>query len=249
MTRCLLRIINISMQDSIQNSMLTGVQLGILQDESVASSASKTSYAEEALERIRQAIVYGRLRPNQRLVESEIAQKLGMSRTPVREALKQLEMQGYLSKVPTGGMMVTDHSPSQIRNLYEIREALETTAIRLACQRATQEQVDRATEYHNSSIEVIRKRDISQFIELNSAFHNELLSACGNEQLWSLIQTFRDQVFDRRIVQVFMGRDWRAMTTHHARMLEAVRQRNARLAEKTLRDHIRMALRIAVERL
>ena len=237
------------MQDSIQNSMLTGVQLGILQDESVASSASKTSYAEEALERIRQAIVYGRLRPNQRLVESEIAQKLGMSRTPVREALKQLEMQGYLSKVPTGGMMVTDHSPSQIRNLYEIREALETTAIRLACQRATQEQVDRATEYHNSSIEVIRKRDISQFIELNSAFHNELLSACGNEQLWSLIQTFRDQVFDRRIVQVFMGRDWRAMTTHHARMLEAVRQRNARLAEKTLRDHIRMALRIAVERL
>lgn len=237
------------MQDSIQNSMLTGVQLGILQDESVASSASKTSYAEEALERIRQAIVYGRLRPNQRLVESEIAQKLGMSRTPVREALKQLEMQGYLSKVPTGGMMVTDHSPSQIRNLYEIREALETTAIRLACQRATQEQVDRATEYHNSSIEVIRKRDVSQFIDLNSAFHNELLSACGNEQLWSLIQTFRDQVFDRRIVQVFMGRDWRAMTTHHARMLEAVRQRNARLAEKTLRDHIRMALRIAVERL
>lgn len=239
------------MPDGILNGMLNGTQLGVLQDKLPASPAAKAkaSYAEEALEKLRQAIVTGKLRPNQRLVESELAKRLGMSRTPVREALKRLQMQGYLSKLPSGGLIVTDHSPSQIRNLYEIREALETTAIRLACQRATQEQVDRAAEYHARSIEVIHNQDVNQFMKLNEAFHSELLSACGNEQLWSLIQNFRDQVFDRRIVQVFMTRDWRAMITHHARMLEAVRQRNTRLAEKTVRDHIRIALRIAVERL
>jgi len=239
------------MQDSMQNRMSNGGQPDVLGDELLASSAqrNKASYAEEALERVRQAIVTGNLRPNQRLVESEIAKKLGMSRTPIHEALKQLELQGYLSRLPSGGLMVTDHSPSQIRNLYEIREALETMALRLACQRATQEQVDRAAEYHARSLEVIRNRDINQFIELNSAFHNELLSACGNEQLWSLIRTFRDQSFDRRIVRVFTARDWRAMVVQHQRMLDAVRQGNARLAERAVHEHVRTAVRLVVERL
>ena len=239
------------MQDSMQNRMSNGEQPGVLGDGLLASNAqrNKASYAEEALERVRQAIVTGNLRPNQRLVESEIAKKLGMSRTPIHEALKQLELQGYLSRLPSGGLMVTDHSPSQIRNLYEIREALETMALRLACQRATQEQVDRAAEYHARSLEVIRNRDINQFIELNSAFHNELLSACGNEQLWSLIRTFRDQSFDRRIVRVFTAGDWRAMIVQHQRMLDAVRQGNARLAERAVHEHVRTAVRLVVERL
>ncbi len=76
------------------------------------------------------------------------------------------------------------------RSLYEIREALESMAIKLACQRATEEQIERAEKYHIHSLEVIRNRDVDQFIELNSAFHAELLAACGNEQLWLLIQTF-----------------------------------------------------------
>jgi len=239
------------MQESMQNGMSNGGQPDVFQDVLLTFSAQrdKASYAEEAIKRLRQAIVTGNLRPNQRLVESEIAKKLGMSRTPIREALKQLEMQGYLSRLRSGGLIVTDHSPTQIRNLYEIREALETMALRLACQRASREQVDRAAEYHARSLEVIRNRDINQFIELNSAFHNELLSACGNEQLWSLLRTFRDQSFDRRIVRVFTASDWRAMITQHQRMLDAVRQGNARLAEKAVHEHVKTAVRLAVERL
>ncbi len=239
------------MQDSMQNRMSNGGQPGVLRDGLLASNAqrNKASYAEEASERLRQAIVTGNLRPNQRLVESEIAKNLGISRTPIREALKQLEMQGYLSRLRSGGLIVTDHSPTQIRNLYEIREALENMALRLACQLATQEQVDRAAEYHARSLEVIRNRDINQFIELNSAFHNELFSACGNEQLWSLLRTVRDQSFDRRIVRVFTAGDWRAMVIQHQRMLDAVRQGNARLAERAVHEHVRTAVRLVVERL
>ena len=239
--------------------MLNGIQLTTPDEarsitppsESPDSSSQevRTSYADEAAEKLHEAIVTGSLRPNQRLVESEIARQLNMSRTPVREALKQLEMQGYLSRLPSGGMIVTDHSPSQIRNLYEIREALEIMALKLTCQRVTQEQLDRAAEYHARSSEVIRNQDVSQFIEVNSAFHNELLSACGNEQLWSLIQTFRDQFFDRRLVRVFNAADWRNMPKQHQRLLDAVRQRNPHLAEKAVHEHVRTALRIAIERL
>ena len=239
------------MQDGIQSSMYKEGQIDATLESLLRSNARevRTSCAVEALERLRQAIVTGALRPNRRLVESEIAKKLGMSRTPVREALKQLEMQGYLSKLPGGGLVVTDHSPSQIRNLYEIREALETMAIKLACQRATQEQIDKAADYHERSIEVINNRDVNRFIDLNSAFHNELLSACGNEQLWSLIQVFRDQFFDRRLVKVFSAADWRIMIKHHQRLLDAVRQRDVRLAEKAVREHVKIAMRIALERL
>jgi len=210
---------------------------------------NRSNYAEEVAAKLREDIVTGRLRPNERLVESNISRKMNMSRTPVREALKYLEMQGYLSRLPSGGLIVTDHSPSQIRNLYEIREALEIMALKLACQRGTQEQVDQAVELHERMHEVIRKRDVEQFIELNSAFHNALLSACGNEQLWTLLQTYRDQFFDRRLVRVFNVNDWRSMPKQHQKLLDAVRGRNPRLVENAVHEHVRTALRIAIERL
>jgi DNA-binding GntR family transcriptional regulator len=213
------------------------------------TSSQKVNYAEMVVIKLRDDIVSGRLRPNERLVESDIAQRMKISRTPVREALKLLEMQGYLSRLPSGGLVVIDHSPSQIRNLYEIREALETMALKLACQRATEREIEQAAELHERMFEVVQKRDINQFIELNSAFHNQLLSACGNEQLWSLLQIFRDQYFDRRLVHVFNASEWRAMPKQHQRLLDAVRQRNPRLAEKAVHEHIKIALGIAIGRL
>jgi len=213
------------------------------------TSRQRGNCAEEVFDRLRQAIVSGELRPNQRVVESAIARKLGISRTPAREGLKQLEMKGYLSRLPTGGLIVTDHSPGQIKNLYEIREALETMAIRLVCQRATEEQINTAKEHHARLLEAIRSRDGDRFIEFNGAFHTGLLAACGNSQLFSLIQAFRDQYFDRRIARVFTARDWRVMSSEHGRILEAVQERNARRAEKAVRHHLRTALRLALERL
>jgi len=213
------------------------------------AGSKKVNYAEMIVVKLREDIVSGRLRPNERLVESDIAQRMKISRTPVREALKLLEMQGYLSRLPNGGLIVTDHSPSQIRNLYEIREALETMALKLACQRATEREIEQAKELHELMIEAIQKQDINQFIELNSSFHNQLLSACGNEQLWSLLRTFRDQYFDRRLVRVFNASDWRNMPRQHQKLLDAVCQRNPQLAEKAVREHITTALRIAIERL
>lgn len=209
----------------------------------------KVNYAEMLVVKLREEIVSGRLRPNERLVESDLAQEMKISRTPVREALKLLEARGYLSRLPSGRLIVTDHSPSQIRNLYEVREALETMALKLACQRATDEEIEQVSALHERMHQVVRERNINLFIELNSAFHNQLFAICGNEQLWSLLQTYRDQYFDRRLVRVFNAGDWRAMPKQHQRLLDAVRQRDQRLAEKAVHEHIKTALRIAIERL
>jgi len=213
------------------------------------ASTQKVNYAEMIVVRLREDILSGRLRPNEHLVESDIAQRMKISRTPVREALKLLETQGYVSKLPNGRLIVTDHSPSQIRNLYEVREALETMALKLACQRVTEEEIGRAREIHESMFEAVRERNVNQFIELNSAFHNHLFSVCGNEQLLSLLSTYRDQYFDRRLVRVFNASDWRNMPRQHQKLLHAVCQRSPKLAEKAVREHITTALRIAIERL
>jgi len=213
------------------------------------AGSKKVNYAEMIVVRLREDIVSGRLRPNEHLAEADIAQKMKISRTPVREALQLLETQGYVSRQPNGRLIVTDHSPSQIRNLFEIREALETMALKLACQRATEEEIERAKELHEHTCEAIDKRDINRFIELNSSFHNHLYSLCGNEQLISLLQNYRDQYYDRRLVRVFDTADWRNMPNQHQKLLDAVRERNPKLAEKAVHQHITTALRIAIERL
>ena len=96
---------------------------------SLAVDKSRSNFADQVFEVLRQHIVTGELQPNQRLIESEIAKELGVSRTPVHEALKRLEVMGYVSTLPGSGLIVTEHSTRQIQSLFEIREALETMAI------------------------------------------------------------------------------------------------------------------------
>jgi len=228
------------MQNSIHNSEIENV---------TQSSRHAKSHADHAFEMLREAIASGELRPNKRLVESSIAKKLGMSRTPVREALVRLELSGYTSTLSKGGWIVTDHLPGQVRNLYEVREALEVMAIKLACLRVTKEHIERAEAVHKLIVDAVHNRDIDKFTQLNSEFHAHLFAACGNEQLSSLIHNLRDQYFDRRVVHLFTGKEWNAMVTQHERMLEAVRGKKVRLAEKAVREHIATVRRVALLRL
>jgi len=204
------------------------------------------SLSDKASKLLREAIASGELQPNTRLVESQIAQKLGLSRTPVREALKQLEAKGYVSTLPNGRMIVTDHTPSQIRNIFEIREALETTAIKLACQRSAEHDLAKAEEYYRIGVQAALKRDIQKYVDSNSLFHEALLEGCDNKQLMSLIRANRDQYFDRRVLRLLTAREWRSMNTQHEQMLEAVRIRNERKAQKVIQAHARMILRVAL---
>ena len=205
--------------------------------------------AQQVFETLRQQIVTGKLPPNQRLIELEIAGDLGISRTTVREALKRLEVTGYVTMLPGSGLAVTDCSAEHIQNLFEMREALETMAIKLACQRATEEQINKAEEYYNRFADAIRNRDFDQYVELHRAFHEELNTASGNEQLWSLAQTFRHQYFDYRLARVYTASEWRTQIVQHGRILEALRKRCVSRAERVVERHLKTGLKIALERL
>jgi len=216
---------------------------------SPSSKRRGQNLAQQVFETIRQQIVTGKVPPNQRLIELEIAGDLGTSRTTVREALKRLEVKGYVTTLPSGGVAVTGCSAEHIQSLFEVREALETMSIKLACQRATEEQIHKATEYYNRFVDAIRNRDFDQYVELHRAFHEELNVACGNEPLWSLAQTFRHQYFDYRLARVYTASEWRTQIVQHGQILKALRKRCASHAEKAVQEHLRAGLKVALERL
>jgi DNA-binding GntR family transcriptional regulator len=183
------------------------------------------------------------------LVEAEIADKLAVSRTPVREALKRLGLAGYADNLVSRGLVVTEHTTRQVQSLWELREALETAAIKLSCQHITKEQIQEAEKYYMLSIEAIRNGDIDRYIELHNAFHSTLYAPCGNEQMLSLIRTLRFHYFNRRLARIYTPREWQTQIQQHGRILEAMRKRNARQAETALRRHLRIFLKIALRRL
>lgn len=230
------------MQESRQNSKQSTTTLPRLKRHG-------RNLAQQVFETLRQQIVNGKLPPNQRLVELEIAEGLGTSRTTVREALQRLEITGYARMLPGSGLAVSDCSAEHIQSLFEMRQALETMAIKLACQRATEEQIHKAEEYYNRFADAIRNRDFDQYVELHRAFHEELNAASGNEQLWSLAQTFRHQYFDYRLARVYSARDWRTQFALHGRILAALRERHVRRAEKAVERHLKTGLKVALERL
>lgn len=214
--------------------------------------APKTTLANRVFDEIKRDIVTGKLRPNQRLVESGIANKLGVSRTPVREALKRLEMSGYVRITASNGLAVTEHTAEEMQNLFDIREALETKAIKLACERATKEQIDKAVSCYNQMVEAVMNRKYDEYIELHSQFHEALYSPCGNEQLLSFIQTFRYQFFSQRLTRLYTRvfnntLDTRSQIKKHRKILEALCDRNANRAEKALIRHLRTTLKLAVQ--
>lgn len=209
----------------------------------------KTNQTEEAFRRLRDDIVQGVLQPNQRLVESRLVITLGMSRTPIREALRELLTKGYVSRLGNGGLIVIDQSQARIRNLHEIREALETKAITLACQRITPVQIREADRYQLEYSKAADDQDIDQTIKMNAAFHDTLLAGCGNEQLLSILATIRDQYLDRRVLLRFTAKNWKTIVNQHAQLLKAVQDHNANQARRVIRDHLKTFTRIALEKL
>ena len=210
---------------------------------------SKINLAEQIFEILQQVIANGDLGPNERLVEVQIARGLGVSRTPVREALKRLEITGYARTAPGGGIVVSDDSTVNIRNLFEIREALETMSIDLACQRASEEQINEVEQYYIKMIQAIKDNDLDQYLELHRAFHEGLCEGCGNEQLSSLVRAFRYQSFDRRLVRVFTSNDWRSQIKSHGRVIEALRERKPQRAVKAVHRDFKSGLKVALKRL
>ena len=188
---------------------------------------------------LRSHIIEGRLSPGSLLREERLAAKLDVSRTPLREAIRQLAEEGFVEKPPRRGARVAALTPEMVREVFEVREALEGMAARLAAARAADEQIARMKAY----LDALRpKIDAGDLSDTGDMIHAEIFAACGNSRLQRLMAVYRGKVeWIQRAAFQFSQRLPLAYQEHES-VVRALECRDAEWAEAAVRRHIRNTL-------
>lgn len=195
--------------------------------------------ASSAYQRMRRAILEGEYEAGEPLFEVHLATAMGMSRTPVREALKVLARDGLVEVVPSRGYIVQRRSLEDLRELFELRESLEGMAARCAALRATAEEVE---ELEALCARYALEQDWVQWARIGTAFHSLLLTAARNTRLLATLDSLRGQiVHSRRSVLRNDARRRDAAIREHRAILEAVKAQDPAAAEAAAREHVRLS--------
>lgn len=161
------------------------------------------SLAEGVARNIREAILLGKLRPGEKIIENELANRMRISRSTVREALRILEQEGLITLFPRKGARVTEISLREVKEIYAIRANLESLAAKLAISNLKTTQMERMENLiKRMSIET-KKNDIENVIKLNEKFHELIVNAGDNQRLNQLIQSLKNQIQRFRIASLF----------------------------------------------
>ncbi len=198
------------------------------------------SLSEATYRRLRFDIVRGLLRPNERLIEAELAERLTVSRTPVRESLQRLAADGLVVS-RRRGWVVYEHTPDEIREIYEIRSALEGYAAGLAAERATEEHLLEIAKILQESVDIARVPR-QRMVEVNDRFHDAIIEASGNRRLAEEIRRNRLYYFNQRLANLYSDEEVSTSRAQHDQIVRAILDRDSREAEEITRSHVRHAL-------
>ena len=196
---------------------------------------------ELVFEALREAIINGTLKPGERLMEVQLADELGVSRTPVREAIRKLEHDGFVVMIPRKGAYVADISLKDIAEIFDVRKALEGLAAQLAAERATEEDLERTERILVEYGECIERQDIQRLIEVDTRFHEAIYQMAGNSRLQQMLSLLREQVQRFRTMTLSHGPRMRIALEEHRRIVEAIASRDGEHAARLAAEHIESA--------
>jgi DNA-binding GntR family transcriptional regulator len=198
-------------------------------------------------ERLRSEIVHGRIRPNERLVEADLADRLNVSRTPVRESLQRLAADGLVVS-RRRGWVVYEHSPAEVREIYEARSALESYAARLAAERASHEQLAHIGAILRDRDGILRSPR-ENLVDINEQFHDAIVEAADNQRIKTLILRNRLYYFNYRLAALYTDAEALASREQHEQLVAALVRRDGPAAEELTREHIGLALRVILSKI
>ena len=195
-------------------------------------------------ETLRDAIIKQVLKPGERLMEIQLADEMGVSRTPVREAIRKLELEGLVVMVPRKGAYVAGVSMKDIHEVYEVRAALEMLAVSLAAERITDEELDALERQVLRESEAEANADehsLDNIIYIDSSFHDIIYQAAHNQRLVQFVNILQEQL--QRFRAASLSRPGRSKTAleEHKQIVEALAERNGELAAKLAKEHIENA--------
>jgi len=192
---------------------------------------------DRAYAQLRDSVLDGELRPGEPLYEIHLADRLGMSRTPVREALKVLARDGYLEELPSRGYTVPRRSLDDLREFFELREVLEATAAKYAALRATKSELE---QLENICFRYEREKDDVRWTQMGHEFHSLIVHAARNTRLHSMLHSLNAQiVVSRRTVARSDTTRRQAAVHDHRAIFEAIKARDEVQAQSLAAEHVR----------
>jgi DNA-binding GntR family transcriptional regulator len=190
----------------------------------------------EVYQRLRSAILLGELRPNEPLIETDLAEHLGVSRTPIRESVQRLAADGLIV-ARRRGWAVREQSATEIRHIYEVRAALEGYAARLAAERATDDEIRQLEALGSQGLDNVTD-PAHNVVLANDAFHEMLVDTAHNPLLTELVRRSCQYYFNYRIAATYSHGQLQAAVADHQQLVAAVRERDGDLSEALARAHV-----------
>ena len=213
----------------------------------MTEKTSNGSLTLEAFNRLRDDIIQGVIRPNERLIAADLAATLNTSRTPIREALQLLEAEGLVLGIKRG-YVVREYTREEIIEIYQVRAALEGMAARLVAEKSgtTAVKTIEAIGAHKDSV---GKGDSSVVVDLNNAFHAAIFTASGNARLEKLNRTNSQHFFNYRIAEMYSKEEQLVSVRGHARIIKALKAHDGDAADTAAREHVLDALDVTLLKL
>ena len=187
---------------------------------------------------LRQAILRGELKPGERLMEIALSQRLGVSRTPVREAIRMLEQEGLVIMIPRKGAQVAEISEKDLKDVLEVRLGLEELAVRIACQRITEEELEELEQAVKEFEEAMKEDNLGVLAEADVKVHEVIYGSTHNKRLVQIISNIREQMYRYRVEYLKDVESRKTLVEEHYAVYRALKARNQQQAVKDIRIHI-----------
>ena len=187
---------------------------------------------------LRRAILTGQLKPGERLMEVHLAHKLGVSRTPIREAIRKLELEGLVIMIPRRGAEVARITEKSLKDVLEVRRALDALSVELACDRITEEDMKRLLQACQDFEKAAKGKDASVIAKADVALHDIIVEATGNQRLAQLVNNLSEQMYRYRFVYIKEESKHDMLVAEHREIYESIASRDKERAARAAKLHI-----------
>ncbi len=209
---------------------------------SLKKLSQKKSLRDKAYASLRKALFQGVFKPNQKITESEIAEALGVSRTPVREALNLFRSQGILRQNRGGSYVFTLPTLKQIEDIFEIRRVLEPLAAKKVIGNCTETDIDRLEAIVSKEDAALDAKDSSRFFQLNMEFRTTLFNLCGNERLAIIINNFMDYIYFIGMLTLRKKSIREVVIQIHTKIILALKKKDETALVEVINEHLDLAI-------
>lgn len=199
----------------------------------------KASLRERVFKKIRESIIMGEYQAGDVLRETVIAKELSVSRTPVREAIRQLELEGLVHSIPNKETVVTGITDEDVQDIFMIRSRLEGLAARRAAERITEEELNEMKEVLDLTEFYASKKDIEHMGELDHLFHNIIYKAAKSKIMKQVLSDFHSYVQKTRMASLATPGRVKGLIAEHTAIYEAIKAKDGEQAETLMNQHIR----------